>query len=165
MNGFSFNVNTIGIPNVCTAPWNLQHIKDLKMTEWSVEICSPIISGNKCCADVNNWLIICLSTSWCLYTKMNFRIHVRIFSWLAEWQSAYLEGHCLKHLGVHSQIRKLRQSSHFITPDCTKTGCISYTCIFHRTRSTEYFQVLSYTRLHTHVATTRSTSVSEGWSI
>lgn len=37
--------------------------------------------------------------------------------------------------------------------------------IFHRVRSTEYFQVLSYTRLHTHVATTRSTSVSEGWSI
>ena len=43
MNGFSFNVNTIGIPNVCTAPWNLQHIKHLKMTEWSVETCSPII--------------------------------------------------------------------------------------------------------------------------
>ena len=41
---FRFNVNTIGIPNVCTAPWNLQHIKDLKMTEWSVETCSPIIS-------------------------------------------------------------------------------------------------------------------------
>ena len=57
MNGFSFNVNTIRIPNVCTAPWNLQHIKDLKMTEWSVETCSPIISSNKCCADVNNWLI------------------------------------------------------------------------------------------------------------
>jgi hypothetical protein len=55
---FSFNVNTIGIPNVCTAPWNLQQIKDLKMTEWSVETCSPIISGNKCCADVNNWLIM-----------------------------------------------------------------------------------------------------------
>ena len=58
MNGFSSNVNTIGIPNVCTAPWNLQHIKDMKMTEWSVETCSPIISGNKCCANVNNWLII-----------------------------------------------------------------------------------------------------------
>ena len=58
MNGFSFNVNTTGIPNVCTAPWNLQHIKDVKMTEWSVETCSPIISSNKCCADVNNWLII-----------------------------------------------------------------------------------------------------------
>ena len=58
MNGFSFNVNTIGITNVCTAPWNLQHIKDLKMTEWSVETCSPIISSNKCCADVNNWLIV-----------------------------------------------------------------------------------------------------------
>ena len=57
MNVFSFNVNTIGIPNVCTAPWNLQHIKDLKMTEWSLETCSPIISSNKCCADVNNWLI------------------------------------------------------------------------------------------------------------
>ena len=69
MNGFSFNVNTIGIPNVCTAPWNLQHIKDLKMTEWSVETCSPSISSNKCCADVNNWLIVYLSTSWCLYTK------------------------------------------------------------------------------------------------
>ena len=69
MNGFSFNVNTIGIPNVCTAPWNLQHIKDLKMTEWSVETCIPIISGNKCCADVNNWLIIYLSTSCCLYTR------------------------------------------------------------------------------------------------
>ena len=55
---FSFNVNTSGIPNVCTAPWNLQHIKDLKMTEWSVETCSPIISNNKYCADVNNWLII-----------------------------------------------------------------------------------------------------------
>ena len=58
MNGFSFNVNTIGIPNVCTALWNLQHIKDLKMTEWSVETCSPIISSNKCCADVNIWLIV-----------------------------------------------------------------------------------------------------------
>ena len=58
MNGFSFNVNAIGIPNVCTAPWNLQNIKDLKMTEWSVETCGPIISSNKCCADVNNWLII-----------------------------------------------------------------------------------------------------------
>ena len=57
MNGFSFKVNTVGIPNVCTAPWNLQHIKDLKMTEWSVETCSPIISNNKCCADVNKWLI------------------------------------------------------------------------------------------------------------
>ena len=57
MNWFSFNVNTIGVPNVCTAPWNLQHIKDLKMTEWSVETCSPIIGNNKCCADVNNWLI------------------------------------------------------------------------------------------------------------
>ena len=55
MNGF--NINTTGIPNVCTALWNLQHIKDLKMTEWSVETCSPIISSNKCCADVNNWLI------------------------------------------------------------------------------------------------------------
>ena len=44
--------------NVCTAPWNLQNIKDLKMTEWSVETCSPIISSNKCCADVNNWLIV-----------------------------------------------------------------------------------------------------------
>ena len=69
MNGFSFNVNTTGIPNVCTALWNLQHIKDLKMTEWTVETCSPIISSNKCCADVNNWLIVCLSTSWCLYTN------------------------------------------------------------------------------------------------
>ena len=69
---FSFNVNTIGIPNVCTAPWNLQHIKDLKMTEWSVETCSPILSSNKCCGDVNNWLIICLSTSWCLYTNQDF---------------------------------------------------------------------------------------------
>ena len=39
----SFNVNTIGIPNVRTAPWNLQHIKDMKMTEWSVETCSPSI--------------------------------------------------------------------------------------------------------------------------
>ena len=29
----------------------------LKMTEWSVETCSPIISSNKCCAGVNNWLI------------------------------------------------------------------------------------------------------------
>ena len=55
---FSFNINAIGVPNVCTAPWNLQNIKDLKMTEWSVETCSPIISSNKCCADVNNWLII-----------------------------------------------------------------------------------------------------------
>ena len=27
------------------------------MTEWSVETCSLIISSNKCCADVNNWLI------------------------------------------------------------------------------------------------------------
>ena len=44
--------------------------KDLKMTEWSVETCSPIISSNKCCADVNNWLIIYLSTSWCLYTNI-----------------------------------------------------------------------------------------------
>ena len=60
MNGFSFNVNTTGIPKVCKAPWNLQHIKDLKMTEWSVETCSPIISSNKCFADVNNWLIIYL---------------------------------------------------------------------------------------------------------
>jgi len=58
MNGFSFNVNTIGIQNVRTAPRNLQHIKDLKRTEWSVETCSPIISGNKCCADVNNWLTL-----------------------------------------------------------------------------------------------------------
>ena len=40
---YGFNVNTIGIPNVCTATWNLQHIKDLKMTEWPVETCSPII--------------------------------------------------------------------------------------------------------------------------
>ena len=56
MNGF--NVNAIGIPNVCTALWNLQHINDLKMTEWSVETHSPIISSNKCCADVNNWLIV-----------------------------------------------------------------------------------------------------------
>ena len=40
------------------------------MTEWSVETCSPIISSNECCADVNNWLIVCLSTSWCLYTKI-----------------------------------------------------------------------------------------------
>ena len=60
---FSFNVNTIGIPNVCIAPWNLQNIKDLKMTEWSVETCSPIISSNKCYADVNNWLIITI-TFW-----------------------------------------------------------------------------------------------------
>ena len=43
MNGFSFNVNTTGIPNVCTAPWNLQHSKDLKMTEWSVETCKKIV--------------------------------------------------------------------------------------------------------------------------
>ena len=77
MNGFSFNVNTIGIPNVRTAPWNLQHIKDLKMTKWSVETCSPIISGNKCCADVNNWLIICLSTSWCLYANL-FPSHLQV---------------------------------------------------------------------------------------
>ena len=62
MNDIVLNVNTIGIPNVCTAPWNLQHIKDVKMTEWSVETCSPIISSNKCCADVNNWLIIRLQT-------------------------------------------------------------------------------------------------------
>ena len=68
MNGIVLNVNTLEIPNVCTAPWNLQHIKDLKMTEWPVETCSPIISSNKC-AEVNNWLIICLSTSWRLYTK------------------------------------------------------------------------------------------------
>ena len=39
------------------------------MTEWSVETCSPIIISNKCCADVNNRLILCLSTLWCLYTK------------------------------------------------------------------------------------------------
>ena len=39
------------------------------MTEWSVETCSSIISSNKCCAGVNNWLIVCLSTSWCLYTN------------------------------------------------------------------------------------------------
>ena len=32
MNGFSFNEKTIGIPNVRTAPWNVQHIKDLKIT-------------------------------------------------------------------------------------------------------------------------------------
>ena len=73
MNGFSFNVNTIGIPNVCTALWNLQHIKDLKMTEWSVETCSPIISSNKCCADVNNWLIVYIS--WFLrYLKMPYQL-------------------------------------------------------------------------------------------
>ena len=59
-----FNVNTIGIPNVRTASWDLQYIKDLKMTEWSVETCSPIISGNKCCADVNNWLIIVQNSSY-----------------------------------------------------------------------------------------------------
>ena len=66
MNGIVLNVNTIAIPNVCTAHWNLQHIKDLKMTEWSVETCSPIISSNKCCADVNNWLIICelFTSNW-----------------------------------------------------------------------------------------------------
>ena len=64
MNGISFNVNTTGIPNVCTAPWNLQHIKDLKMTEWSVETCTSIISSNKCCADMNNWLIV-----WYLYAE------------------------------------------------------------------------------------------------
>ena len=63
MNGFSFNVNTIGIPIVCTAPWNLQHIKDLKMTEWSVETCSPSISISKCCADMNNWLIVQLAAT------------------------------------------------------------------------------------------------------
>jgi len=45
MNGF--NVNTIGIPNVYTALYNLQHTKDLKMTGWSVETCSPLISSNK----------------------------------------------------------------------------------------------------------------------
>ena len=66
------SVNTIGIWNVCTALWNLQHIKDLRMTEWSVETCSPIISSNKCCADVNNWWIVCLSTSWCIFTNYRF---------------------------------------------------------------------------------------------
>ena len=34
----------------------LQHIKDLKMAEWSAETCCPIISINKCCADMKNWL-------------------------------------------------------------------------------------------------------------
>jgi hypothetical protein len=63
MNGIVLSVNSIGIPNVCTAPWNLQHIKELKMTEWSVETWSPIISSNKSCADVNNWLIIGMSGS------------------------------------------------------------------------------------------------------
>jgi len=29
---FNRQCHTIGIPNVCTAPWNLQHMKDLKMT-------------------------------------------------------------------------------------------------------------------------------------
>ena len=33
------------------------------MTELSVETCSPIISGNKCCADVNNWLSVIISFS------------------------------------------------------------------------------------------------------
>ena len=28
------------------------------MAEWSVETCSPIISSNKCCADMKNWLIV-----------------------------------------------------------------------------------------------------------
>ena len=73
MNGFCFNVNTIGIPNVRTAPWNMQHIKDLKMTEWSVETLSPIISGNKYCADVNNWLIISLSNVWSLSVSNQVR--------------------------------------------------------------------------------------------
>jgi len=28
------------------------------MAESSVETCSPIISSNKCCADMKNWLIV-----------------------------------------------------------------------------------------------------------
>jgi len=49
------------IPNERTAPWNLQLIKVLKMTEWSVETCSPSTSGNKYCAVVNFSLIIGLN--------------------------------------------------------------------------------------------------------
>jgi len=30
------------------------------MTEWSAETYSPIISSDKCCADVNSWLILIL---------------------------------------------------------------------------------------------------------
>jgi len=39
------------------------------MTEWSVETCSPIISSNKCCAEVNNWLIILNKTLQQIMTK------------------------------------------------------------------------------------------------
>jgi hypothetical protein len=80
---FQGAVHTFGIPIVFTLELNpfisvggyLRHIKDLKMTEWSVETCSPIISSNKCCNDVNNWLIICISTSWCLYTEIRNTTH------------------------------------------------------------------------------------------
>ena len=40
------------------------------MTEWSVETCSPIISSNKCCADVNNWLI--LWKDCCTFAEIQF---------------------------------------------------------------------------------------------
>lgn len=54
----SFHYIFAALSNVYTAPWNLQHNKDLKMAEWSVETCSPFISSNKCCAGVKNWLIV-----------------------------------------------------------------------------------------------------------
>ena len=67
MNGFY--VNTIGIPYVCTALWDLKLIKDLRMTTWMVETCSLTVHNiNKTvvltCRSINSIGTLFIHNCW-----------------------------------------------------------------------------------------------------
>ena len=82
---FQGAVHTFGIPVVFTLnltpfisvggkpPWNLQHIKDLKMTEWSVETCSPIFK----IGIMKTYLVSSTTIIYCLNRKNVLR-HIKI---------------------------------------------------------------------------------------